>query len=208
MAPPTHQELAQRLQGLNLYLVGMMGAGKSAVGRPLADALGYRFVDADTVLEGAAGRTIPEIFASEGEAQFRQLETAVLGQISGWHSLVVATGGGVVTRPENWGHMRQGVVVWLDAPADLLLTRLRNDPTPRPLLQADDPASRLQQLLAERQPLYAQADLHVPHDSEQPCQVAQLVLESLPAILRERPEAPQQPVLLQHQDGRISPSLN
>ena len=208
MAPPTHQELAQRLQGLNLYLVGMMGAGKSAVGRPLADALGYRFVDADTVLEGAAGRTIPEIFASEGEAQFRQLETAVLGQISGWHSLVVATGGGVVTRPENWGHMRQGVVVWLDAPAQLLLTRLGSDTTPRPLLQADDPGSRLRQLLAERQPLYAQADLHVCQRQEQPPQVAQLVLEALPGILRERPEAPLQPALLQHQGGEITSSLN
>ena len=208
MAPPTHQELAQRLQGLNLYLVGMMGAGKSAVGRPLADALGYRFVDADTVLEGAAGRTIPEIFASEGEAQFRQLETAVLGQISGWHSLVVATGGGVVTRPENWGHMRQGLVVWLDAPAEQLLARLGSDPTPRPLLQADDPGSRLRQLLAERQPLYAQADLHVCQRQEQPPQVAQLVLEALPGILRERPEAPLQPALLQHQGGEITSSLN
>ncbi|MFO0103660.1 MAG: shikimate kinase [Cyanobium sp.] len=208
MAPPTHQELAQRLQGLNLYLVGMMGAGKSAVGRPLADALGYRFVDADTVLEGAAGRTIPEIFASEGEAQFRQLETAVLGEISGWHSLVVATGGGVVTRPENWGHMRQGVVVWLDAPAEQLLARLGSDPTPRPLLQADDPGSRLRQLLTERQPLYAQADLHVCQRQEQPPQVAQLVLEALPGILRERPEAPLQPALLQHQGGEITISLN
>ncbi|MFM7512802.1 MAG: shikimate kinase [Cyanobium sp.] len=208
MAPPTHQELAQRLQGLNLYLVGMMGAGKSAVGRPLADALGYRFVDADTVLEGAAGRTIPEIFASEGEAQFRQLETAVLGQISGWHSLVVATGGGVVTRPENWGHMRQGVVVWLDAPAEQLLARLGSDPTPRPLLKADDPANRLRQLLTERQPLYAQADLHVCQRQEQPPQVAQLVLEALPGILRARPEAPLHPALLQHQGGEITSSLN
>jgi shikimate kinase len=208
MAPPTHQELAQRLQGLNIYLVGMMGAGKSAVGRPLADALGYRFVDADTVLEGAAGRTIAEIFACDGELAFRQLETTVLGQISGWHSLVVATGGGVVTRPENWGHMRQGVVVWLDAPAEQLLARLRLDPTPRPLLQSKDPACRLQQLLAERQPLYAQADLHVLQQQEQPPQVAQLVLESLPGILRERPEAPRHPALLQNQVGEITTNLN
>jgi len=208
MAPPTHQELAQRLQGLNLYLVGMMGTGKSAVGPALAEALGYRFVDADAVLEGAAERTIPEIFASDGEVGFRQLETAVLGQISCWHSLVVATGGGVVIRPENWGHMRQGVVVWLDAPADQLLARLRRDPTPRPLLQSDNPGSRLEQLLAERQPLYAQADLHIPQRDEPPPQVARLVLEALPGILRERPEAPRQQVLLQTLEGDITTSLN
>lgn len=208
MAPPTHLALARRLQGLNLYLVGMMGTGKTAVGRPLAAALGYRFVDADTVLEGAAGRAIPEIFASDGETGFRQLETAVLGQISGWHSLVVATGGGVVTRPENWGHMRQGVVVWLDAPVRLLLERLQRDPTPRPLLQADDPGSRLQQLLAERQPLYAQADLRIRQGQERPPQVAELVLAGLPGILRERPEAPRQPALLQTLEGETTTSLN
>jgi len=208
MAPPTHLELARRLQGLNLYLVGMMGAGKSAVGRPLADALGYRLVDADTVLEAAAGCTIAEIFANDGEEKFRQLETTVLGQISGWHSLVVATGGGVVTRAENWGHLRQGVVVWLDAPAPQLLARLGRDPTPRPLLQAADPAGRLQQLLAERAPLYAQADLHVQQGDEQPPQVAQLVLEALPGILRDRPEAPLQPALLQNGEGGFSTSLN
>jgi shikimate kinase len=120
----------------------------------------------------------------------------------------VATGGGVVTRPENWGHMRQGVVVWLDAPAESLLARLGSDPTPRPLLQGDDAASRLRQLLAERQPLYAQADLHVGQRQEQPPQVAQLVLEALPGILRARPEAPQQPALLQNQGGDITSSLN
>ena len=118
-------ELRRRLQGVNLYLIGMMGSGKSAVGRPLAEALGYRFLDADTSVEQVAGKPIPELFASEGEAGFRALEAAVLNQIAAWHSLVVATGGGVVTRPENWGHMRQGVVVWLDAPAPLLLQRLR-----------------------------------------------------------------------------------
>lgn len=99
-----HRPLARRLQGLNVYLVGMMGAGKSAVGRPLAEALGYRFLDADTALEQAAGRPIAEIFAAEGEEGFRALETAVLDRIAGFHSLVVATGGGVVTRPVNWGH--------------------------------------------------------------------------------------------------------
>jgi len=200
--------LAQRLQGLNIYLIGMMGAGKSAVGRPLAEALGYRFLDADDALEQVAGRSIPEIFATDGEAGFRELETAVLGQIASWHSLVVATGGGVVTRPANWGHMRQGVVVWLDAPAPLLLQRLRSDPTPRPLLQADDPGARLGELLAQRQPIYAQADLRVHQVGDGPAQVAQQVLADLPAILKDKAVAPEVPVQLRQADGQITPSLN
>jgi shikimate kinase len=200
--------LAQRLQGLNIYLIGMMGAGKSAVGRPLAEALGYRVLDADDALEQVAGRSIPEIFATDGEAGFRELETAVLGQIASWHSLVVATGGGVVTRPANWGHMRQGVVVWLDAPAPLLLQRLRSDPTPRPLLQADDPGARLGELLAQRQPIYAQADLRVHQAGDGPAQVAQQVLADLPAILKDKAVAPEVPVQLRQADGQITPSLN
>lgn len=208
MAVPSHHELALRLQGLNVYLVGMMGAGKSAVGRPLADALGYRFVDADTVLEGAAGRSIPEIFASDGEAGFRELETAVLAQISAWHSLVVATGGGVVTRPQNWGHLRQGVVVWLDAPPQLLLTRLRQDPSERPLLRSADPEARLQALLSERLPLYAQADLRIRQGQEPPEQVAEQVLAALPGILRRRTQPPASAVRLEDAEGRITQSLN
>lgn len=208
MNRPPSPSLAQLLQGLNVYLIGMMGAGKSAVGRPLAEALGYRFLDADDALEQVAGRTIPEIFATDGEAGFRELETAVLGQIAGWHSLVVATGGGVVTRPENWGHMRQGVVVWLDAPAPLLLQRLRADSTPRPLLQAGDPGARLGELLAQRQPLYAQADLRVQQSGDSPAQVAQQVLADLPAILKDPAAVPKTPVELRQADGQITPSLN
>jgi shikimate kinase len=204
----SHKELAGRLAGLNVYLVGMMGAGKSAVGRPLAAALGYRFVDADAVLQQVAGRSIAAIFASDGEAGFRELETAVLDQIAGWHSLVVATGGGVVIRPVNWGHLQQGVVVWLDAPEDVLLERLRADPTPRPLMRAPDPAERLRALLAQRGPLYAQADLSVVQGGEPPEAVAQRVLEGLPGILRERRSLPEQAAALVDGAGATRISLN
>lgn len=206
---PSHGALARRLRGLNLYLVGMMGAGKSAVGRPLAEALGYCFLDADTLLEQAAGRPIPELFASDGEEGFRCLETAVLDEVARWHSLVVATGGGVVTRPENWGHMRQGAVVWLDAPEPLLLRRLQADPTPRPLLASEDPAGRLADLLGQRRPLYAQADLRLEQaDGETPREVAQRLLTALPGILRQPEAPPESPAALVDGEGRFTQSLN
>jgi shikimate kinase len=104
--------------------------------------------------------------------------------------------------------MRQGVVVWLDAPAPLLLQRLRSDPTPRPLLQADDPGARLGELLAQRQPIYAQADLRVHQAGDGPAQVAQQVLADLPAILKDKSLAPEVPVQLRQADGQITPSLN
>lgn len=207
MAHP-HAALRQRLEGLNLYLVGMMGSGKSTAGRHLADLLGYRFLDADTSIEQVAGRSIPELFASEGEAGFRALEAAVLNQIASWHSLVVATGGGVVTRPENWGQLHQGVVIWLDAPDALLLERLSSDPTPRPLLQAEDPAARLAALLAERKPLYAQADLHIAQDGRPADQVAAQILEALPGVLKERTAAPQHRLQVVNEAGDVSSSIN
>lgn len=208
MPTPAPVELARRLQGLNLYLVGMMGAGKSAVGRPLAQSLGYRFLDADTALEETAGRSIPDIFAEAGEEGFRVLESAVLNELARWHSLVVATGGGVVTRPENWGHLRQGVVIWLDAPEAVLLERLQGDPTPRPLLADADPAGRLRDLLVARRPLYAQADLHVMQQGESPEALAGRVLEALPTILKDGPQPPEEPITLVHGDGHTSPNLN
>ena len=180
--------LRRQLAGTTIYLVGMMGCGKSSVGRCLARALGYRCVDADQVLEQAAGCTIPQLFASEGEEGFRRLETQVLRQIGQWHSCVVCTGGGVVTRTGNWGVMRQGAVVWLAAPAELLLQRLRADPTPRPLLATGDVNRRLRSLLEQREPLYAQADLRIDQTANQsPEDVARAVLRALPTILKTPP---------------------
>lgn len=207
-ASPADRDLARRLEGLNIYLVGMMGAGKSAVGRPLAERLGYRFIDADTTLELAAGSTIPQVFAEQGEEGFRDLETAVLGRIATWHSLVVATGGGVVSRPVNWGLMHQGVVVWLDASEGVLLQRLRADPTPRPLLQTRNPEGRLRELLEQRRPLYGQADLHIEQRDGDPGQVADQVIAALPTVIKKRPAPPPQPVRLVDGGGEFRPSLN
>lgn len=185
---PRYRLLRQQLAGANIYLVGMMGSGKSSVGRILAQSLAYRWLDADQVLETATGRTIPTLFAQEGEEGFRAVETVVLRQIGQWHSCVVSTGGGVVIRPANWGVMHQGVVIWLAASGDLLLKRLRQDPTPRPLLQCPDPAQRLMELLAARDPLYAQADVRIVQTGTMTSEmVAEAVLMALPTGLQALP---------------------
>ncbi len=207
MANP-HAPLRQRLEGLNLYLVGMMGSGKSSAGRHLAQQLGYRFLDADTSLEQVAGRPIPELFATEGEEGFRRLEAAVLNQIASWHSLVVATGGGVVTQPQNWGQLHQGVVIWLDAPDSLLLQRLAADPTPRPLMAVANPAARLAELLEQRRPLYAQADLHIQQDGRPADQVAAQILEALPSVIKQRSAPPQHQLEVVNEAGERGRSIN
>ena len=177
--------LKQRLAGRSLYLVGMMGSGKTSTGRPLAERLGYGFVDADAVIEQAAGCSIPEIFDRDGEAGFRSLESQVLSAISQRHSLVVATGGGVVTQPENWGLLHSGIVIWLDVVPDQLLQRLNADSTVRPLLQTADPEAALNALLNERRPLYAEADLTVVINDEPPEAVADGVLQLVPSLLKD-----------------------
>ncbi len=177
--------LKQRLGGRSLYLVGMMGSGKTSTGRPLAERLGYGFVDADAVIEQAAGCSIPEIFDRDGEAGFRSLEGQVLSAISQRHSLVVATGGGVVTQPENWGLLHSGIVVWLDVVPDQLLQRLNADSTVRPLLQTADPEVALNALLNERRPLYAEADLTVVINDETPEAIADGILQLLPSLLKD-----------------------
>ena len=176
--------LKQRLGGRSLYLVGMMGSGKTSTGRPLAERLGYGFVDADAVIEQAAGCNIPDIFDRDGEAGFRSLESQVLSAISQRHSLVVATGGGVVTQPENWGMLHSGIVIWLDVVPDQLLQRLNADSTVRPLLQSADPEAALNALLNERRPLYAEADLTVVINDETPEAVADGILQLVPSLLK------------------------
>jgi len=177
--------LKQRLGGRSLYLVGMMGSGKTSTGRPLAERLGYGFVDADAVIEQAAGCSIPEIFDRDGESGFRSLESQVLSAISQRHSLVVATGGGVVTQPENWGMLHSGIVIWLDVVPDQLLQRLNADSTVRPLLQTADPEAALNALLNERRPLYAEADLTVVINDETPEAVADGILQLVPSLLKD-----------------------
>ena len=180
--------LKERLSGRSIYLIGMMGSGKTSTGRPLAKRLGYGFVDADAVIEQVAGCTIPEIFERDGEAGFRSIESQVLNAISQRHSLVVATGGGVVTKPENWGQLHSGIVVWLDVNRAQLIERLRDDSTQRPLLQQPNPEAALDTLLQERRTLYGEADLTVVIKDESPDAVADGILQLLPTLIKDPTE--------------------
>lgn len=176
--------LRDRLQGTNLYLIGMMGAGKSTVGQQIAQRLDYRFFDTDSVIEQATGQAISQIFANTGEAEFRKLETQVLAELSPYTRLVISTGGGIVSQPKNWSYLRHGLIIWLNVPIEVLYQRLQQD-TSRPLLQTADPLATLQLLLQERRSLYAQADLEIAvAATDTPEQVVDRVLAEIPGILK------------------------
>ncbi|MCU0566364.1 MAG: shikimate kinase [Oculatellaceae cyanobacterium Prado106] len=172
------------LKGVNLYLVGMMGSGKSTTGKILAEHLGYRFLDTDAVIEQAAGQSIREIFATSGEDAFRELETQVLGQLAAYQRLAVATGGGIVLQRQNWSYLRHGIVVWLDVPLAELGDRLQQDQT-RPILQDTDMTQKLQTLMEQRQPLYAQADVRITvRPAETPDALALRILDEIQQVLK------------------------
>ncbi len=138
----------------NIFLVGMMGAGKTSVGRVLARRLGKRFFDSDHVIEERTGVGIPVIFDIEGEAGFRAREHTVLAELTGLENIVLATGGGAVVAADNRKLLRErGTVVYLRGAVRELLNRTRHDKN-RPLLQTQDPRARLDALFEERDPLY------------------------------------------------------
>ncbi|MBD2179849.1 shikimate kinase [Aerosakkonema funiforme] len=173
------------LRGINLYLIGMMGAGKTTVGRLLAQQLGYRFFDTDALIEQAAGgQSINEIFATAGEEAFREIESQVLAELSAYTKLAISTGGGIVLRQKNWSYLHHGLIVWLDVPVELLMTRLAEDST-RPLLKDANPQKKLEMLLEQRRKLYAQADIRVTADASlTPEQVAARVIEEIPKVIK------------------------
>jgi shikimate kinase len=146
----------------SIFLVGPMGAGKSTVGRILAEKLGYDFMDSDHEIEARTGVTIPVIFDIEGEAGFRARETAVIDDITQQPGLVLATGGGAVLSAENRRHLAaRGFVVYLRSTLPALIQRTKNDRN-RPLLQTENPETVIERLLTERGPLYEEvADLIV-----------------------------------------------
>ncbi|MEI5665594.1 shikimate kinase [Bosea sp. CCNWLW174] len=143
-----------------VVLVGMMGSGKSSVGKRLSARLGLPFVDADTEIETAAGMTIPEIFAQRGESEFRDGERRVISRILTTRApLVLATGGGAFMNADTRARIAElGISIWLKAEPDVLMRRVRKRSN-RPLLQTADPEATVRRLLAEREPIYALADI-------------------------------------------------
>lgn len=143
-------------------LVGMMGAGKTAVGRAVAVKLGVSFLDSDAEIEAAANLSVPEIFQRDGETFFRKRETEVIRRLLETQSGILSTGGGAYLAQVNRDNIAQkGVAVWLDADLDLLWSRVKHKDT-RPLLRTDDPRATLEQIFAARTPIYRLAELHVP----------------------------------------------
>src|SRR4249920_297703 len=167
---PQEAEISAALGTHSIVLVGMMGAGKSTIGRRLAARLRMPFFDADTEIETAhAGVTIPEIFATHGEPYFRDGEARVIARLLNSGPAVIATGGGAFMREETRNRIREKAVsLWLKADVDTIMKRVKRR-ADRPLLRTEDPVATVSRLLEAREPVYATADLtigsrDVPHD--------------------------------------------
>lgn len=176
----------------NIVLIGMMGAGKTAIGTELSRRLHVPFIDTDAEIERAATMSITEIFARDGEAFFRARESEVLSRMLSGRASIISTGGGAWIQPANREIIREkkGVSVWLNCDLETLWHRVKLRPT-RPLLQTADPKGTLERLLAERNPIYAEADIEVAaqrHDSiEQTCnRVLEAIRATHPEVLEKK----------------------
>ena len=162
-------EIISALGTRSVVLVGMMGAGKSTIGRRLSARLHLPFLDADTEIEAAAGMSIPDIFETHGEPHFRDGEARVIARLLDGGPAVIATGGGAFMREETRNRIRdKAVSLWLKADVDVIMRRVKRR-ADRPLLQTEDPTATVSRLLEAREPLYRTADLtiasrDVPHD--------------------------------------------
>ena len=168
LIPFIYRKLSLQMQ--NIILIGMPGCGKSTIGQLLADKLGRTFVDADLYLVEKAGRSIPEIFALDGEETFRKLETEVLSELGKRSGLIISTGGGCITRPENYPLLHQnGTIVWLQRPLETLPTE------GRPLSQRNN----LQEMYLRRKPLYEAFCDEIAENIDEPTIVVQTIIDRL-----------------------------
>ncbi|WEK46829.1 MAG: shikimate kinase [Candidatus Andeanibacterium colombiense] len=172
------EALARRIDR-PVVLAGMMGVGKSTIGRKLAGLLHLAFVDADEEIEKAAHMTVSEIFERHGEAEFRDGERRVIGRLVRQGPAVIATGGGAFCNAETRELvLRDGIAVWLDCDTATLVERVARKDT-RPLLRGGDPKEIITRLKAEREPFYAQAPIHVMSESGPHSQTVQRILQGI-----------------------------
>ncbi len=176
-------------QRRTIALVGLMGVGKTTIGRRLAQALSLPFSDADHEIELAAGRTIPEIFAERGEVEFRAGERRVIARLLDGEPHVLATGGGAFMNEQTRALIKQKAIsVWLKADLDVMVRRVSRKDT-RPLLVGKDPREVLSQLMQERYPVYAEADIVVETDDRPAGQAVDAVLRALQQLDADTPQA-------------------
>lgn len=176
--------IRELLAGRSLVMVGMMGCGKTAIGRLLARELRIPYCDSDAEIVAAAGMSIPEIFEQFGEEYFRSGEQRVIARLLGGQQCVLSLGGGAFMAPETRAKVHATAVsVWLTADADLLMSRIRRRPDTRPLLKTADPRARLVELMAQRDPVYDEADLKVPSSKTSKTRTRDDVLDAVQELL-------------------------
>ena len=180
------EELVERLGGKPIVLVGMMGAGKTTVGRRVAARLNRNILDSDEEIEKAAQMTIPEIFDQRGEPEFRAGETRVIARVLKDADIILATGGGAFVNSETRALVKaEAISVWLKANADVLFERVSRRSN-RPLLKTPNPRATLEKLIEERYPIYADADITVPSREVPQDVVAQDVIDAVLAYLKRQ----------------------
>lgn len=180
------EDLAERLAGRPLVLVGMMGAGKTTVGRRLATRLKRQFLDSDEEIERAAQMSIPEIFEQRGEPEFRAGETRVIARVLKTDNVVLATGGGAFVNAETRALIKdRAISIWLKAEIDILFERVSRRAN-RPLLQTANPRATLQKLIDDRYPIYAEADITVASRDVPQDAVAGDVVDAVLAYLQQQ----------------------
>jgi len=160
----------------NIVLIGLMGSGKTTIGKKIAEKTGMKFTDTDELIVLKAGKSINLIFAEDGEAFFRDLESELIKEVSGQENLVISTGGGAVIREENINNLKKnGVLFYLNAPAEELFERIKYD-TERPLIKTENPLGTLKTLLENRENFYNQADFKIDTMSKSPVGIADEII--------------------------------
>lgn len=178
-------KILTQLDGRSIVFLGMMGCGKSAIGKMVARRLGLEFVDADSEIELAAGRSVADIFADYGEEEFRRLEAQVIKRVLADGPVLLALGGGAFMSEQTRDIIQQyGLSVWLKADLDLLLERVGRKPNKRPLLKTGNPREILQHLLEVRNPIYAKADLHIQSQGGTKSEMRDIVIDALDEHLK------------------------